>query len=452
LNAEKIVESGYLYKRSSKLKNWKKRWFVLRGTKLAYYKNDKEYKLISVIDLSMIHQVGKVNVSRPNVFGIVTKPRTYYMQGTSEEEVDNWIKNIRELVKKFTTSSKEHHCKDGNELNARFRSHDSLRSSINSLASNKTNHEINHTENNNNNGVLIINNININDNNTNINTNNTNNNNNNNNDNSNNNTILNENTLSNNLNNNSDNNDNNNNNNNNNKKIDRNNSDKNTIDNNLDLRRATSKPRPILTSLSEMDNSPKVKFIHSASVVEYRTTNPLLPYSNKLGSGSNNCGRSTEIKSARLYDEKYNNNNQNENIRDDEYDSSEENLFSNHITGVNFLNDNVVIRQGYLFRQSSKYKTWKKRWFVLRNGNLTCYKNDKEYAVISITPLAETLDIIETEKPLGKSHKYCFKIITEGKTMILCSETEEECNNWISDLQRYHKIIQDIKEKHGQIE
>jgi len=92
MNAEKIVESGYLYIRSTKLKKWKKRWFVLRGTKLAYYKNEKEYKLISVIDLNTIHQVGKVNVSRPNVFGIVTLPRTYYMQGTSEEEKDKWIK------------------------------------------------------------------------------------------------------------------------------------------------------------------------------------------------------------------------------------------------------------------------------------------------------------------------------------------------------------------------
>jgi len=36
--------------------------------------------------------------------------------------------------------------------------------------------------------------------------------------------------------------------------------------------------------------------------------------------------------------------------------------------------------------------------------------------------------------------------------MILCSETQEECNNWILDLQKYHKIIQNIKEKHGDIE
>jgi len=36
--------------------------------------------------------------------------------------------------------------------------------------------------------------------------------------------------------------------------------------------------------------------------------------------------------------------------------------------------------------------------------------------------------------------------------MILCSETEEDCNNWINDLQRYHKVIQEIKEKNGLVE
>jgi len=99
MNAEKIIESGYLYKRSTKLKSWKKRWFVLRGTKLAYYKNEKEYKLMSIIELNTIHRVGKVNVSRPNVFGIVTLPRTYYVQGSNEEEVNKWIKSLNELIK-----------------------------------------------------------------------------------------------------------------------------------------------------------------------------------------------------------------------------------------------------------------------------------------------------------------------------------------------------------------
>ncbi|KAG5458507.1 MAG: hypothetical protein BJ554DRAFT_1250 [Olpidium bornovanus] len=36
-----IVKCGYLWKRGAKYNGWKKRWFVLRNQKLAYYKNEK---------------------------------------------------------------------------------------------------------------------------------------------------------------------------------------------------------------------------------------------------------------------------------------------------------------------------------------------------------------------------------------------------------------------------
>ncbi|ORX48121.1 hypothetical protein BCR36DRAFT_82539 [Piromyces finnis] len=446
MNAEKIIESGYLYKRSTKIKSWKKRWFVLRGTKLAYYKNEKEYKLMSVIDLSTIHRVGKVNVSRPNVFGIVTLPRTYYVQGTNEEDVDNWIKSINELIKansndvnhkvrKLSLSEsnidKEHRKEySGDMFNGKpvSKSHDSLENftkGSNGSIAGKTkilenkfdavNNTINMTPHTNNTG----------------------------NDNSvakENNTIENNNKQNDSLNTNNNldnaiNNDN-----------ISNLENKNTTNKESSEKKKESKPMPILTSVNdlEVNDSSKVKFIQSASAVEYRSANSSLPCSSKSGKNSSYYN---EIKSARPYDENHSV------IHENEESSSEENLFIvNPLTSVNVMNDNVIVRQGYLLRQSMKYKTWKKRWFVLRNGKLTCYKNEKEYVVIFIIPLSETLDIIETEKPVSKSHKYCFKVITEGKTMLLCSETEEDCNNWISDLQRCHKIIQEIKDNNGLVE
>lgn len=425
MNNEKIIKSGYLYKRSTKLKSWKKRWFVLRGTKLAYYKNDKEYKLMSVIDLNTIHRVGKVNVSRPNVFGIVTLPRTYYVQGTNEEEVDKWIKSINELIKmndnstldsrirKLSLSENQIYHRKNNIKNDLIygrqisKSHDSLRtsndlySSNGSVSSSKDNAKIS-------NNKINANPMSISTDNSSTNVNNQNNN------------------SSENI-----------------SKPNSSTSINNKAPNDSPNKRNIVKPMPILTSLNDTDasGSSKVKFIRSAGAVENRTTlNSANPSTSRTNKSSNLYN---EIKSARPYDEKYRYN-------EDEGSSSEENLFiSIPFTNINLMNDNVVVRQGYLLRQSSKYKTWKKRWFVLRNGKLTCYKNEKEYVVISIIPLSETLDIIETEKPVSKSHKYCFKIMTECKEMILCAETEEECNNWVKDLQKYHKIIQDIKEENG---
>ncbi|OUM63516.1 hypothetical protein PIROE2DRAFT_61239 [Piromyces sp. E2] len=414
---------------------------------------------MSVIDLSTIHRVGKVNVSRPNVFGIVTLPRTYYVQGTSEEEVDNWIKSINELIKvnggggsnninhrtrKLSLSENQNNKVHPKENSGEMVNNKPVNQSHESLENNSVNGS-NHSLSGNNNDSKISNNGDKKEMNSNVNTPNVN---------SDNNNTKEENNNPN-HNNNDDNNDNikstNTTNNNTTNTTNDNNLDTNTITNNPNneslTKKKDNKPMPILTTLNDMDvnGSAKVKFIQSASVVENRSANSAFSYS--LSKSGKSTGRYNEIKSARPFDENY------PMIREDEGSSSEENLFiANPLTSVNLLNDNVVVRQGYLLRQSSKYKTWKKRWFVLRNGKLTCYKNEKEYVVISIIPLSETLDIIETEKPVNKSHKYCFKIITEGKTMILCSDTEEDCNNWINDLQRYHKVIQEIKEKNGLVE
>lgn len=41
MEGERLVKSGYLMKKGERRKTWKKRWFVLRTEKLAYYKDEK---------------------------------------------------------------------------------------------------------------------------------------------------------------------------------------------------------------------------------------------------------------------------------------------------------------------------------------------------------------------------------------------------------------------------
>jgi len=41
VEGERVVKSGYLWKKGERRKNWKKRWFVLRTEKMAYYKDEK---------------------------------------------------------------------------------------------------------------------------------------------------------------------------------------------------------------------------------------------------------------------------------------------------------------------------------------------------------------------------------------------------------------------------
>ncbi|TPX38837.1 hypothetical protein SeLEV6574_g07587 [Synchytrium endobioticum] len=93
---ETTLKNGYLKKKGEKRKRWKKRWFVLRGNKLAYYKNDKEYVLLSIIDLADVHAIAEVTLKkRSNVFGLVTRQRSYFMQAPSKEACQEWLTVLR---------------------------------------------------------------------------------------------------------------------------------------------------------------------------------------------------------------------------------------------------------------------------------------------------------------------------------------------------------------------
>ncbi|KAI8142672.1 hypothetical protein BJV82DRAFT_613837 [Fennellomyces sp. T-0311] len=98
LQTEKAVKSGYLLKKGEKRRTWKKRWFVLRTTKLAMYKDSKEYKLLRIIDLHEVHSV--VHVTSRNkykyMFAISTPKRMYYLQADNQHELDGWIAAIEQ--------------------------------------------------------------------------------------------------------------------------------------------------------------------------------------------------------------------------------------------------------------------------------------------------------------------------------------------------------------------
>ncbi|EIE88142.1 hypothetical protein RO3G_12853 [Rhizopus delemar RA 99-880] len=74
-------------------KRWKKRWFVLRATKLAMYKDKKEYKLLRLIDLHEIHKVVQVTTKHKYkfVFAFVTPKRMYYVQANDQNDMNDWF-------------------------------------------------------------------------------------------------------------------------------------------------------------------------------------------------------------------------------------------------------------------------------------------------------------------------------------------------------------------------
>lgn len=79
---------------------------MLRPAHLAFYKTDKEYKLLRLLDLSEIHSCTPVALKKhANTFGLVSPVRTFYLQAEKPHEVQSWVKAIDEAREALLTTS-----------------------------------------------------------------------------------------------------------------------------------------------------------------------------------------------------------------------------------------------------------------------------------------------------------------------------------------------------------
>ncbi|KAK6908403.1 hypothetical protein I203_102404 [Kwoniella mangroviensis CBS 8507] len=112
MEGERVVKSGYLWKKQERRKAWKKRWFVLRTEKLAYYKDEKEYSLKKVIDLHEVHTVAPVTVKKhPHSFGIVTPKRTFFAKASHQDDMEEWVRAINGVRRKLSEREEEERTK-----------------------------------------------------------------------------------------------------------------------------------------------------------------------------------------------------------------------------------------------------------------------------------------------------------------------------------------------------
>ncbi|WWD18299.1 hypothetical protein CI109_102749 [Kwoniella shandongensis] len=112
VEGERVIKSGYLYKKQERRKAWKRRWFVLRTGKLAYYKDEKEYSLKRVIDLREVHTVAPVTVKKhQNTFGIVTQKRSFFAKANSQSEMEDWVHAINGVRRRISEREEEERVK-----------------------------------------------------------------------------------------------------------------------------------------------------------------------------------------------------------------------------------------------------------------------------------------------------------------------------------------------------
>lgn len=71
-----------------RLRNFNRRWFVLKGTELKYYKPNKK-ALKGVINLDSWCKLMKGQ--SPESFMLVTPKKTYHLVCKSEQECEEWL-------------------------------------------------------------------------------------------------------------------------------------------------------------------------------------------------------------------------------------------------------------------------------------------------------------------------------------------------------------------------
>lgn len=89
---------GYLRKRGTTIRSWKRRWFRLVEGILFYYKNTESRVERGSIPIVVGEYAVKVPPSRygqPHCFELVTGRRTYALRGSSAENVREWLQALR---------------------------------------------------------------------------------------------------------------------------------------------------------------------------------------------------------------------------------------------------------------------------------------------------------------------------------------------------------------------
>ncbi|CAK9250183.1 unnamed protein product [Sphagnum jensenii] len=108
---------------------------------------------------------------------------------------------------------------------------------------------------------------------------------------------------------------------------------------------------------------------------------------------------------------------------------------SNDGNGVQFWNNPE--RSGWLMKQGEYFKTWRRRWFVLKQGRIFWFKDN--YLSPSSKPrgvilVGNCLTVKGAEDVLNK--QYAFELSTSKETMYFIADTDKEKEDWINSVGR----------------
>jgi hypothetical protein len=94
-------KDGFLTKQGGSIKTWKRRWFVLKGKKLVYFKTKNDAEATGIIELeadSFVRDERDKDKKRRFMFSVGTSRRVFFMHSDTEAEMRQWIDAIKHNI------------------------------------------------------------------------------------------------------------------------------------------------------------------------------------------------------------------------------------------------------------------------------------------------------------------------------------------------------------------
>jgi len=106
---------------------------------------------------------------------------------------------------------------------------------------------------------------------------------------------------------------------------------------------------------------------------------------------------------------------------------------------ANLFAQSSCYKQGWLKKQGGMIKTWKRRWFVLRDKRLYYYENEKSEEAIGLIPL-EVVSIRAVEGTRPGQH-YGFELYDANNFLLkshpsffMLTDTREDLISWMEEI------------------
>eukprot|EP01124_Arcella_intermedia_P017754 TRINITY_DN2460_c0_g1_i2.p1 TRINITY_DN2460_c0_g1~~TRINITY_DN2460_c0_g1_i2.p1 ORF type:complete len:455 (+),score=110.84 TRINITY_DN2460_c0_g1_i2:58-1365(+) len=100
--------AGWMTKQGGAVKNWKKRYFVLKGNNVYYFKHTTDANVTGTITLDSSCFVRRETKGKKNLFAVGTPSRIFFMFPETEKERDEWISKIKNKIDVLNNSRGTH--------------------------------------------------------------------------------------------------------------------------------------------------------------------------------------------------------------------------------------------------------------------------------------------------------------------------------------------------------